>query len=101
MGLFDSLPGRPLQRSQIERLERTDAVNATHAIYSNQQQDTAYGLVILLNGTLRAWAYSDTNECWRELETKELEEPDGEFDDHESVEAFRDRILDELNAVLL
>ncbi|OVE83471.1 hypothetical protein [Natronolimnobius baerhuensis] len=99
MGLFDSLPAEPLSRAQIGRLEQMDAVGGTHAIYSQSEPDAAYGLVILLNGSLRAWAYFDEQKEWDEINATPLEtSEDGEFDDHDLVEVFHDEILAELGA---
>lgn len=101
MGLFESLPDGPLKRPQVEKLERMQAVQGTYAVYNQQDKNTAYGVVILLNGTLRAWGYKDP-EGWVEIDTKELDMDDpSEFDDFETVEAFRDEIADEIDAILV
>ncbi|NGM68671.1 hypothetical protein G6M89_06550 [Natronolimnobius sp. AArcel1] len=98
MGLFDSLPAEPLSRAQISRLEQMDAVGGTHSIYSQTEPDSAYGLVILLNETLRAWAFLDGEE-WVEIRTADLEtRDDTEFDDYDLVEELHDEILSELGA---
>lgn len=99
MGLFESLPDAPLKRSQIESLERMDAVDGTHTIYSNSKPDTAYGIVILLNGTLRAWAYLREREEWVELEQAAVDAEDvTDPEDSELVAAFHDEIIAAIGA---
>ena len=98
MGLFESLPDGPMERSQIEKLEKMDAVQGIYPVYSDLNPDTAYGIAILLNGTLRAWAHSEERDEWVEVATKEIEDPVGgiHVDDYEIVEDFQDQIAEEI-----
>lgn len=100
MGLFDTLPDRPMQRSQIDRLEKTKAVHGIFPVYDDMNPNTAHGLVILLNNTLRAWAYDGE---WVELDTKEIENPEGglPWDEQETLQEFQNLIAEEINSTLV
>lgn len=101
MGLFESLPYGPLKRSQINKLESMTAVQGLYPIYSDLDPDTAYGIAILLNGTLRAWAHSEESDEWVELDTKELENAEGglPWDEQETLDEYQSLIAEEAGAV--
>lgn len=101
MGLFESLPDGPLKRSQINKLETMRVVQGVFPVYSDLDPDTAYGIAILLNGTLRAWAHSDEKDEWVELDEKEIDNPEGglPFDEQETLEEFQSKIAKEVGAI--
>ncbi|MFA9428536.1 hypothetical protein [Natronorubrum sp. A-ect3] len=100
MGLFESLPDKQLKRSQIDKLEKMDSVQGVFPVYDDMDSDTAHGLVILLNGNLRAWAYDGE---WVELHQKEIENPVGglPFDEQDTLEEFQNEIADRIGSTLV
>ena len=97
MGLFDSLPDRPLKRSEIDQLEGTRAVSGVFPIYDELNPNTAHGLAIVLNGTLYAWAYAGE---WVELDETEVDAsgPGVPFDSWDTVKEFQAKIADAVGA---
>lgn len=98
MGLFDSLPDRPIKRDEIEQLQNSDVVQGVYPVYGELKPNTAFGLVILMNGKIRAWAYEDE---WVEINEKEIDDPhEGRgglpISEQDTLQQFQDEITERI-----
>lgn len=101
MSLFDTLPDRPLKRSEVDQLEAAGSVQGVFPVYGQIEPNTAHGIVILMNGTLRAWAYDDE---WIEIDEREIDDPAGgvggiPFSETDTLEELQDAIAERIGAV--
>lgn len=57
--MVDSLPSRPLQRSEIEQLENSESLDGVFPVYDEEGGNLAYALVMANKSTLSALAISE------------------------------------------
>jgi hypothetical protein len=100
MTVVDSLPNRPLSRSEVDSLGEHEKVDGIFPIYGEREEfwDTAFGFVIKLGTEAIALAYRD--EQWNRLETREVGDGPGgmPFDDMDALEALQDEITTYIDA---
>lgn len=70
--VLDSLPDRPLSRSEVDSLDGSDSIQGNFPVYGQRPelQDTAIALVLVINGTAYALAYTDG---WETVETRDVD----------------------------
>lgn len=69
--MVDSLPSRPLQRSEIEQLENSGSLDGVFPVYDERGGDLAYAAVLANNGTLSAIAISENGD-WNVVEKADV-----------------------------
>lgn len=96
--VVDSLPDRPLQRSEVDALESSDSIHATFPVYGErpEMRDTAYGVVIVTNRTAHAVVY-DGDE-WAKLDSEPVDtRTDGiAWDDRDTIDELQASITGQL-----
>ncbi|WP_430638982.1 hypothetical protein [Haloferax volcanii] len=70
MGILNSLPPRPLRRSEVDSLDSSDAILGNFPVYGEVKPDTCYALVLVTGSTAKSIAY--TGDGWEVLDEREV-----------------------------
>lgn len=95
MSVVNSLPDRPLTRTEVDSLGDHEKVDGIFPIYGEREafRDTAFGVVIKLGTEAIAVGYR--NEQWERIETSEVSDGPGgiPFDEMDVLEGLQDEII--------
>lgn len=88
--VFESLPGRPLRRREVDTLGDADAIDGIFPLYGERpaNRDTVHGIIIKTDTTAYALAYLDT-EGWTVVDTADVAPGEG-------IRVHEQELLDEL-----
>ncbi|WP_132060230.1 hypothetical protein [Halorussus amylolyticus] len=101
MAIVNSLPARPLLRSEVDSLGEHDRVRGIYPIYGERPElrDAAIVLVVVVGGDAIGLGYRPDAETWERFDTLDVGD-DGtkgiHFDDMDRVQALQDEIIAEI-----
>ena len=97
--MIESLPSRPLKRSEIEELENYDGIDLITPIYADEPgmpgNDLTPAFVLAIKGTMKAIAL--TRDGWEVVEESEYPETPGEglqMDAYDEMERLEQEATD-------